>query len=151
MTLAVDHLHRRDVVIVPGNISVDEDGAGTVMNRIDATFRFNGNERMVENTHRFDLWLWSRKAPCLPGNHIVRAEQERADAIPGPADGDGQALNEAAHPTSLPSTLLQVSHVAPLVAPRYQQRYHPPICRGWRFECPGGSLEFYLLMTTCSS
>jgi ketosteroid isomerase-like protein len=71
-----------DLVVVASDIAVDESGAGharwvaryhfgparrTVMNQITATFRFDGNDRIVEHTDRFDLWRWSRMALGLPG------------------------------------------------------------------------------------
>ena len=73
---------RGDLVVSASDMSVDEDGAGhahwvaryhfgparrTVVNRINATFRFDGNDRIVEHTDRFDLWRWSRMALGLPG------------------------------------------------------------------------------------
>ncbi len=38
-----------------------------VLNRIDATFRFNGAGLIVDHADVFDFWTWSRQALGLPG------------------------------------------------------------------------------------
>lgn len=38
-----------------------------VLNRIDATMRFDGDGRIVDHVDRFDFWAWSRQALGAPG------------------------------------------------------------------------------------
>ena len=74
-----------DLAVVVSNVRVNSDGEGdighahwvatyhfgpkrrSVVNRIDATFRFNGAGQIVEHTDVFDMWRWSRMALGVPG------------------------------------------------------------------------------------
>ena len=68
-----------------------------VVNRINATVRFNGNEGRVEDTDRFDLWRSSHTLPSLPV-HTARAHGKQ-----GLRRFQDQRLRTGKPPTSWPT------------------------------------------------